>query len=346
MMRPVKAPAPAPKTARRWAIYVGIPLGLAVLAGAFFLLQPEEVRPGKIVVTPSPSVTAELFIDGKPSGPLPPFVHTVAAGSHRIEIRADGYKAFSTRVDVPSGGRPLAIDAQLVSEGPMQVEGMVLTQPKPEPVGEKTEKTDPPPPDTPKKKHLWWTKKTAKAADPEPAPQPPPAVVERPPPPTVVVVDRSPRLRIVTDPPGAEVRVDGKVVGTSPVTTGPLDPGPYHPVIATLEGYAPSRKAAKLDPAGTTEVRLQFEMEAPPVAQSSPAPVAAVGYLTAATKPAARLTIDGRDTGRWTPVPPANPIALPAGAHTIVFETADGRRLEEQLEIEPGKTSRVIRSLP
>ena len=45
-------------------------------------------------------------------------------------------------------------------------------------------------------------------------------------------------------------------------------------------------------------------------------------------------------------MPPANPIALPAGAHTIVFETADGRRLEEQLEIEPGKTSRVIRSLP
>lgn len=58
------------------------------------------------------------------------------------------------------------------------------------------------------------------------------------------------------------------------------------------------------------------------------------------------MTIDGRDTGRWTPVPPANPIALPAGAHTLLFETADGRKLEEQLEIEPGKTSRVIRALP
>lgn len=58
------------------------------------------------------------------------------------------------------------------------------------------------------------------------------------------------------------------------------------------------------------------------------------------------MTIDGRDTGRWTPVPPSNPIALPAGAHTLLFETADGRKLEEQLEIEPGKTSRVIRALP
>ena len=59
-----------------------------------------------------------------------------------------------------------------------------------------------------------------------------------------------------------------------------------------------------------------------------------------------RLTIDGRDTTRWTPVPAANPIALPAGAHTIVFETADGRRLEEQIEIEAGKTAKLSRALP
>jgi hypothetical protein len=82
------------------------------------------------------------------------------------------------------------------------------------------------------------------------------------------------------------------------------------------------------------------------LAAASTAPPAGVGYLTAATKPSARLTIDGRDTGRWTPVPPANPIALPAGAHTIVFETAEGKRVEEQLHVEAGKTSRLIRSLP
>jgi hypothetical protein len=154
------------------------------------------------------------------------------------------------------------------------------------------------------------------------------------------------RLRIITEPAGAEVRVDGKLVGTSPVTTGPLAPGPDHPVIATLVGYAPARRAARLESTGTTEVRLFFEMDAPRLIEAAPVPSAAVGYLTAATKPAARLTIDGRDTGRWTPVPAANPIALPAGAHTLLFETADGRKLEEQLEIESGKTSRVIRSLP
>ena len=64
------------------------------------------------------------------------------------------------------------------------------------------------------------------------------------------------------------------------------------------------------------------------------------------SKPAARLTIDGRDTGRWTPVPAANPIALSAGSHTVVFESADGRRHEERVEIEAGKTARFVRALP
>jgi serine/threonine protein kinase len=349
MARPVKAQAaPAAKSSRRRALYVGAPLLLAGLAALFFILQPdEEKRPGKIVVTPTPSVTADLFIDGKSAGQLPPFVHVVAAGAHRIEVRADGYKPFSTQVQVPSGGRPLEIEAQLASDGPMQVEGVVLTQPKPAPLAEKTGSATPADPSRTKR---LWQKKSAVASPkreppPSPAPQPAP-VVENPAPAKLVVADNQPRLRIVTDPPGAEVRVDGKVIGTSPVTTAPLDPGPYHPVIATLDGYAPARKAAKLDPAGTTEVTLTFEMEAPMVVEAAPIPPAGVGYLTAATKPAARLTIDGRDTGRWTPVPPANPIALPAGAHTLLFETADGRRFEEQLEIEPGKTSRVIRSLP
>ena len=231
----------------------------------------------------------------------------------------------------------------------MQVEGVVLTQPRLEaaPAEAKRKpphKAAPAVPDTLEPVALEPVAPVPVAPVPvAPKPAPPELSKDIP---IAIVVDNTPRLRILTDPPGAEVRVDGKLVGTSPVTTGPLDPGPYHPVIATLEGYAPARRAAKLEQQGLTELKLGFEMEAPKVAEASPVPSAAVGYLTAATKPAARLTIDGRDTGRWTPVPPANPIALPAGAHTILFETADGRRLEEQLQIEAGKTARLIRALP
>jgi serine/threonine protein kinase len=119
---------------RKLLLYVFVPVSLAVLAGLWFILTPpERTRRGKFVITPSPSVTADLRIDGKPAGQLPPFVHTVPAGRHRIELRAEGYKPFVAEVQVPSGGRPIELDAQLVLDGPMQVEGMVLTQPRPVP---------------------------------------------------------------------------------------------------------------------------------------------------------------------------------------------------------------------
>jgi hypothetical protein len=82
------------------------------------------------------------------------------------------------------------------------------------------------------------------------------------------------------------------------------------------------------------------------VAASTPVAVPGVGYLVVQSRPAARLTIDGQEAGRWTPIPAANPVVLPAGSHTLVLETADGRRLEEQVQIEPGKTARLVRMLP
>ena len=271
MVRPVKVqPRPAN---RRVLLYLGAPLLLAPLAALwFFASQEAEARPGKIAVMSTPSVGADLLIDGKLAGQLP-LVHTLVAGRHQLEVRAEGYKPFSTQVTVPPGGAPVQVEAQLVADGPMQVEGVMLTQPKPEPV---TERAAPASSEAQPKKKRWLQKKNTRVAR---APQPPPAEPQ-------------------------------------PVVEKPV------------------------------QATAAIVVEAPRVIESAPVPSAAVGYLTAATKPAARLTIDGRDTGRWTPVPPANPIALPAGAHTLLFETADGRKLEEQLEIEPGKTARVIRSLP
>jgi serine/threonine protein kinase len=311
---------------RRWALWSGAPLALIVLLGGWYLWPEQEMRPGKVIVTPQPSVTADLIIDGKPSGQLPPFVHTLAPGKHKIEVRADGYRTWATSVQVPSGGRPVEVDAQLTTEKPMEVEGVVLTQ-KP-PAQESTAQEA-------KKKRLLAKKAALPPRKAEAEPQPEPADD-----------DPSPRLRVVTDPPGASVSIDGRSVGRSPVTTEAMDPGPVHVVIASLDGYAPARRATKLDGIGVTDLKLSLSQSGPVVAEAGTAPPSAVGYLTAETKPSSKLTIDGRDTGRWTPVPKANPIALPAGAHTVVFESADGRRLEERLEIEPGKTQRLIRSLP
>ena len=267
MVLPLKSQPLLPaKPNPRLLLYLGAPLVLAALAALWFVASQEaETRPGKIAVMSTPSVGADLLIDGRLAGQLP-LVHALAAGRHRVEVRAEGYKPFSTQVTVPSGGAPVQVEAQLVADGPMQVEGVMLTQPSP--VAEKPGQLPAEPQQ--KKKPRWQKKAAAVARALQPRPAEPQPVVE-----TVV-----------------------------------------------------SAAAAIV------------------VIEAAPVPPLAVGYLTAATKPAARLIIDGRDTGRWTPVPPANPIALPAGAHSLLFEAADGRKLEEQLEIESGKTSRVIRSLP
>ena len=110
-----------------------------------------------------------------------------------------------------------------------------------------------------------------------------------------------------------------------------------------------------LVPGSGASARPPEAVDPHPVAEVAPALAAAtaalvptadpqgpVGYLVAATYPVAKVSIDGRDSGRWTPVAPVNPIALSPGSHTVVFETMQGKKQEQRVDIEAGKTSRVI----
>jgi serine/threonine protein kinase len=197
-------------TGRRWAVYAGIPIATGLLGVSLAVRLQRDPLPGKVIVRPSPSVPADLIVDGRPSGQLPPFVRNLPAGAHRIEVRAEGFRPFSTSLDVRGGGEPVELMARLIAEKPMQLDGVVLAT------------------------------GSINAASPEPR----------------------------------------------------------------------------------------------------------IGYLVVQARPAARLVIDGKDAGRWTPIPAANPIVLSEGVHTLTLETADGQRLEERVRIEAGKTARLVRALP
>jgi len=251
LSKPLGARKPGPSP-RRWALYAALPIALGVVGVSIAIRMQRDPLPGKVIVTPSPSVPADLIVDGRPSGQLPPFVRNLPAGEHRIEVRAEGFKPFSAVVDVRGGRAPVELTARMVAERPMQLDRVVLTPA--------------PPPD----------------ASPAPALQP------------------------------------RKVVCRKPEREKPRE--------KTAVGPAP-------------EIVSE-------VATSTPVAVAGIGYLVVQSRPAARLTIDGQEAGRWTPIPSANPVVLPAGAHTLLLETADGRRLEEQVQIEPGKTARLVRVLP
>jgi len=67
-------------------------------------------------------------------------------------------------------------------------------------------------------------------------------------------------------------------------------------------------------------------------------------WLTNSSKPPARIWVDGVDTGRSTPVPPASPLVLKAGAHKITL-VAGSQRFTFPVTIKAGDTTRLIQTL-
>ncbi len=66
------------------------------------------------------------------------------------------------------------------------------------------------------------------------------------------------------------------------------------------------------------------------------------GTLQIQTLPWARVFIDGRDTGRNTPV---RELRVPAGSHRIGLRTADGRMTEITVQVPANETVRIVRQL-
>jgi hypothetical protein len=63
------------------------------------------------------------------------------------------------------------------------------------------------------------------------------------------------------------------------------------------------------------------------------------------SQPWARVFVDGEDTGRNTPVPPADPLQLDAGKHRITLEV-DDKKFTFEVEVKPGEMSKLIKTLP
>ena len=60
------------------------------------------------------------------------------------------------------------------------------------------------------------------------------------------------------------------------------------------------------------------------------------GYLVANTQPWAKVIIDGKDTGKTTPIAPRSKIALKPGKHVVTF-VANGKKFNFDVVIKPGR---------
>lgn len=125
-------------------------------------------------------------------------------------------------------------------------------------------------------------------------------------------------LLVYTDPPGAEVRIDGRPRGTTPFHLT-LPPGPYALALA-LEGYAPVEQAVEVGASASRVVEVVLR----PAAAPAPAPSAAATRGTAAPPPSAAARPDLSAPAPAAPLPltPA-PQARPA-RHRVYTWVAAG----------------------
>jgi hypothetical protein len=183
-------------------------------------------------------------------------------------------------------------------------------------------------------------------------------------------------LVVETAPPGARVSVAGAwQQAVTPVVVRALPPGPTD-VEVTLEGFTPQRQVVNV-PSGATRT-MTFSLTRPveavepaarPTPVANPAPRAAErpvnprvrprpapavataapsasdepGQLDIQSEPWGRIFVDGRDTGRFTPVAGMN---VTAGSHVIRLVNQDlGVSAEARVNVKPGATVKVSREL-
>ncbi len=125
------------------------------------------------------------------------------------------------------------------------------------------------------------------------------------------------------------------------------------------ETMTPEKPEVKKEIAGTTkpirkkpgrDLRGDVPTRKPkPISKDPPPKVEAAvtdthGYLTAVTEPWARIFVDGKDTGKQTPVTVGAKIKLKPGMHKVTF-VANGKKHNYSVTIKAGKTSRLVKML-
>jgi hypothetical protein len=175
------------------------------------------------------------------------------------------------------------------------------------------------------------------------------------------------KIVVASDPAGAEVSVNGKRSGVTPLTVGDIDPGKPARVTVRLKGYASVTKYVGFEKGLEQSLDLKLVEEsavahkggkgagdddlAPIKVASSgkgvPATAAASaesGFLVANTQPWAKVIIDGKDTGKTTPIAPRSKIALKPGKHVVTF-VVNGKKFNFDVAIKPGEDTRLIKQL-
>lgn len=147
------------------------------------------------------------------------------------------------------------------------------------------------------------------------------------------------KLHADSQPPGAEVLLDGRSMGKTPVIIEDLDPVNLLKVTMRKRGFSTvTRDVTFLD--GLDQF-IHVDLVA---STTGPANESTNGYLIANTQPFAHLFIDGIDSGKETPIVPRDRISLRPGRHSLAFIIQE-EKLSFDVLILPGQETKFVRDL-
>jgi serine/threonine protein kinase len=136
---------------------------------------------------------------------------------------------------------------------------------------------------------------------------------------------------ISSQPPGADVFINGaKQSGQTPVTL-PLAPGQYN-LVLRLQGYEPF--------VGSIQVKdnIQTQLSAPLKEKSA----VRVAWAQVNTNPTgAEIIVDGNSTGQFTPAR----VQVPAGLHTVILRLNGFQQAKRTIQVSEGGTVTIDQSL-
>ncbi len=199
-------------------------------------------------------------------------------------------------------------------------------------------------------------------SQPDPAPEAPPGepVVGAPPEVEPEADEESQKApgtftaRFVSEVNGVQIKLGEQVVGTTPdARAADLEVGATYRYTASAAGYQAAKGEFSSKEAAEIEVEVKL-VKAPPHGRESPRRSAsrqrtvaakgrATGTLACSTHPAgAQVWVDGKFTGRETPIAQGSPLVLPVGNRVIRFKMGDKESAPRMIEVREGELTKLV----
>jgi hypothetical protein len=364
-------------------VLIGVGVAIAVVAlvlGIKFAFAPGK---GTVILTLIPPHAATVYIDGKEHGRIDAnnayVVRDLLRGPHQMLVRADDGEA-SQAFDLNSDMLQLAVQLSVAPSGgggsggsstaaPPTGQGSGTIRLKLPPEGalvsingrlvsdKEVQKGYLVPAGVPNEVKVT---KAGKREERFTVTLSPGQELER----TIELKDGRGKLSVSSRPAGAEVQINGRVYGKAPLTVEDLDP--TKPVKVTVK----KRGSGTVSRTVTFDTSLEQTLEIDLVSGSSSSKDSGDkgassggggekpsdkpgggggggggdGFLIANTHPWAKVFIDGKDSGKTTPIGPRDRIPVKPGKHTITF-VANDKRVNVDVVIKAGEESKIVRDL-